>query len=317
MYSLIRKILFTLQPETAHLLIKSFSKCIPKGGLRRSTTIKSKLLKSSIGQTPLKNPIGLAAGFDKNGEMISFLQALGFGFLELGSITAQPCAGNPKPRIFRLTKDQSLINRMGLPNMGADAFAKHMTKQKTIIPYGVNIAKTPNFAQNKDQQVGGIEDFITSFQRLHFLGNYTVFNLSCPNTNESKTFEDPNLFTDLAQEIASVKKALGSQKPLFIKLSPDLETNDLRKIVETAIKFDFDGFVIANTTIQRSNLQTPQRKIEKIGSGGLSGQALNHLANEQLKKVYEIVGQNKILIGVGGVMNFQDVLTRNSYWESF
>lgn len=311
MYTILKRILFNLNPETAHLLAKHASKLAPVNILSKHTTVSSNALKASLGKTKLKNPIGLASGFDKNAEMLDFLQALGFGFLELGSITASACKGNPKPRIFRLPKDKSIINRMGLPNIGANAFAQRLKRLKTKVPYGINIAKTPDFAQQKDSVVkNGIDDFLETFKATHHLGSYIVFNLSCPNTHDNKTFEDPKLFVSLAKEIKDIKKDLKVTKPVLIKLSPDLKTKNLSNLVDQAIKFGFDGFVLTNTTTSRTNLKTKQKTLLNIGMGGLSGKALNEISTKQLKNVFNITGRKKILIGTGGIMGFDDLLSK-------
>lgn len=310
MPSLLTRLLFRLEPETAHGVVEVLAKITPAVLVNPFTQVKNPTLRAQIGNTPLENPVGLAAGFDKNGNMIGLLEALGFGFLELGSISAFPCQGNPKPRIFRLLEDQSLINRMGLPNMGADAFLTKMQNQKTTKPYGVNIVKTPDFALNSHSKIDGIEDFLQSFTKLYELGNYVVLNLSCPNTHETKTFESPELFSELACVLASKRKDFPQKKPVLIKLSPDLETDSLREIVDLALKFDFDGFVLTNTTTRRDGLKTSAAKIGQIGRGGLSGAALTALANDKIKQVYNIVGNKKIIMAVGGIMSFEDLLTK-------
>lgn len=298
-----------MSPETAHEVVKKASCLIPKSWLYRQSNVSSSILNTKLASVNLKNPIGLAAGFDKNGEMTSFMESLGFGYLELGSITALPCKGQKKPRVFRLPKDQSLINRMGLPNAGADKFSKQFAKNKVNIPCGINIVKTPEFAA-KNKFKTGIADFLYTYEKLYDLGAYTTFNLSCPNTKEKKTFEDPVLFESLAKEIAQLRASLDDHKPILFKLSPDLDAHSLNKIVETAIKYDFDGFVLTNTTKERPNLTTIQKKIISIGPGGLSGKSVLDKANIQLKRVYDIVGINKILIGVGGITTFEDLLSK-------
>lgn len=311
MIPLLQKLLFALPPEVAHELVKTVSHLVPADTLKKFTQIKSKSLRTGLGKVKLANPIGLAAGFDKNGDMVAFLASLGFGFLELGSVTALPCNGNPKPRLFRLTKDRSLINRMGLPNIGANAFVQKMTREKTVIPYGVNIAKTPDSAQ-KGEPTNGIEDFLTTLRRVYFLGNYLVFNLSCPNTNEGRTFEDPDLFNEFARAVAAEKKHLALEKPVLVKFSPDLKTAQLTALVETSVKHGFDGFVLTNTTTNRHHLKTSREKLKAIGPGGLSGAALKELSNQQIRKVFDIVKKDKIIMGAGGIMGFGDLLEKMS-----
>ena len=317
MYYLLKKIFFSLDPETAHHAVKLLSKTAPTPLIRALAHFEHPTLAAKLGETHLKNPIGLAAGFDKNGEMIPFLEALGFGFLELGSVTALACAGNPKPRIFRLPKDKSLINWMGLPNIGADDFVKNLKTQKSKIPCGLNIAKTPDFAYEAARQKTktGIDDFLETYEKLARHGNYTVFNLSCPNTGESVLFESPELFSSLGREIIKTNRRLKDKKPILLKLSPDLQQKDLAKVVESALKLGFNGFVIANTTRSRVGIKTPL-KGEVKNRGGLSGHALKKSANAQLRRVFDITGKNSLLIAVGGIMSFDDLLEKFSLGAS-
>lgn len=311
MYSVFKKILFSLHPELAHELVKSVAPVFPKALFSRLTTTHSSRLTTHLGTTPLSNPIGLAAGFDKNAELVQFMSSLGFGFLELGSVTAKACAGNSKPRIFRLPEDVSLINRMGLPNHGAKAFAQKLANQKTEIPIGINISKTPDFAQDVPP-LDAVEDYLTTFLEVRHLGDYIVFNLSCPNSGDSKLLEHPDLFQPLAKAIDAERKLHKVKKPLFLKISPDLDLKNLKTLLEIAYEYDFDGFVLTNTTTQRPLRNTSQKRILEIGRGGLSGKALTELANRQLKAVTEIVEKKKTIIGVGGIMTFDDLLTKLS-----
>lgn len=311
MYNIFKKALFALDPETAHNAVKSASAVAPLGLIRKVCHFEHATLKTVVNGTEYTNPIGLAAGFDKNGDMVPFLTALGFGFLELGSVTALPCFGNERPRIFRLTKEGSLINWMGLPNVGTTAFAKKMQCLKTTVPLGINIAKTPDFAYERVhlKLKNGIDDFVETYKALHGFGCYTVFNLSCPNTGEALTFEHPELFREFARTISELNKRLKDAKPVYLKLSPDLDAKELAKLVELACQYGFDGFVVSNTTRTRPKLTTPLT-FDLKKRGGLSGRALTQTANLQLKRVYEIVGREKTLIAVGGIMSFDDLMEK-------
>lgn len=269
-------------------------------------------LETSLGGVRLKSPIGLAAGFDKNAEILPFLGALGFGFIEVGSVTAHACLGTPKPRIARLTKDESLINWMGLPNDGVDAIRERLTFEHDVdVPFGVNIAKTPDFAYEalglKPKE--GVADFLETYEKLSGLGAYAVLNLSCPNTGETRSFEDSGLFRELGSAVLSVKTRLKDGRPLLLKLSPDTEPKALSELVTLACEMNFDGFVVSNTTRQRPNLSTPLSG-ELRHRGGLSGRALASLALAQLKRVRAICGKGKTLIAVGGIMSVDDVIER-------
>lgn len=303
MNALLRKMLFTLAPETAHNLVKSLAPLAPNRLLERQCRLHAPELTTQLGDQKIDNPVGLAAGFDKNAEIVPFLQALGFGFLELGSVTDQPSEGNPRPRIFRLTKDQSLINRMGLPNWGAERFVSQIANQKISVPYGVNIAKTPG-AKN------GVLDICEAFSKLSNLGCYTVINLSCPNTSDGKTFEDPQQFEGLAKELTAIRKTLTKKLPLLVKLSPDNNEKATTQIVECALKFGFDGFVVSNTSTSRDGLNTRSSTVAKIGRGGLSGKSILDCSTQKLRLVHHIAGKNVLLIGVGGIMNLSGMLEK-------
>ncbi len=296
MYSLLKPLLFKLDPETAHTLVKSSRYFLPRPLLRTLTAVKSSRLECQIGSTLLKNPIGLAAGFDKNGEAVDFMGALGFGFVEIGSVTALPCLGNPKPRIFRQPETESLVNKMGLPNWGVEKIAYRLHWHRPKTPIGISIAKTPG-------RSNGIDDYVESFRKLAALGNYTVLNLSCPNTDEGTTFEDPKLFLKLATAIAEARMEVKDRLPILIKISPTLPSELLQKIIEIAMRYELDGFVVGNTL--------------KVDGGGLSGKKLKTLADAQLKQVYEIVKKEKIIMGVGGIMSFEDLRDKLALGATF
>lgn len=304
-----------LEPESAHSLAKSCGALIPKAMLKAFACSKSDRIACQIGDHQLASPIGLAAGFDKNAEMTATLAALGFGFLEIGSITAKPCRGNSLPRLFRLPQDESLINRMGLPGDGVDVIMARLKSQKNSVPLGLNIAKTP--ASGRQKVGDGLEDQLTTFKKIGHQGAYVVFNLSCPNTDDGQTFEDPAQFQLLFQALVQERRASKERRPILFKLSPDLDLQSLKKIVEMAMTEGFDGFVVGNTTASRSGLKTNSKKLAAIGSGGLSGAGLTRLANQQLERVFEITGGRAILVGVGGIMSFADLLAKLSYGANF
>ncbi len=312
MYSLLKPLLFWLDPETAHTAVKWSGKIIPLTLLSSLTRFESSRLSCQIGATVLKNPIGLAAGFDKNGDMIDFMGGLGFGFVEIGSVTAHPCQGNPKPRLFRLPQDQSLVNRLGLPNSGSTAVAKKLFHRSCQTPFGINIAQTPDFALShpKKEKSSGIDDYLETFAKLHAYGAYLVLNLSCPNTSEGCAFEQPKVFSDLARQVAATRKTLGVTKPVLIKLSPDLKLPDLRKTVEISLAQGFDGFVLTNTTSSRVGVRLRSHQIDQIGPGGLSGKGLADLSNQQIQKVCEMIDDKQMIVGCGGIMSATDLMTK-------
>lgn len=294
-----------MEPEMAHALAKNAGKFLPTPLVSRWTRQTSPRLTTEFGGIQLQNPIGLAAGFDKNGEMLPLIKSLGFGFMEVGSVTREAVEGNPKPRVFRLPRDESLINRLGLPNKGVKATIAKLNHDKTNLPYGINIAKTP-------QASHGIREQIETLELCQKNGFYVVFNLSCPNTKDGRTFEDPKQFKELAQAIRDKRKSLKDTRPYLIKLSPDLNKSSTQKLVEIASP-DFDGFVLGNTSLQLSHLRTSDDLLVKIGSGGISGGALKIKADLLLQNVYEVTRGQKTLIACGGIMNIENLLERFSH----
>lgn len=252
-----------------------------------------------------KNPVGLAAGYDKNGRLTQFADALGLGFLEVGSITAKPWAGNPKPRVFRLPIDGAIINRMGLGNDGAVVISQRLKDTKASILLGINIAKTP-LEQNEQE---GINDYLQSYQRLYEIGAYHVLNLSCPNTHDGKTFEEPSAMKNLLMTIAAYRKNQTIFKPLLIKLSPDTPFEKIDSILQIANDAQVDGYVISNTSKNRAGLKTSSERLAEIGNGGLSGEPIDQRSNNLIRYVYKKAGQ-PFIIGVGGIFNAQSAFAK-------
>jgi len=251
------------------------------------------------------NPVGLAAGFDKNGTTVHLMEALGFGYLEIGSITANASTGNPKPRSFRLTNDQSLINRLGLNNDGAKTIVKRLKKTETEIPLGVNIAKTHN------PDISGtlaFHDYSFSFNQAKKVADYITINISCPNTTEGKTFEDPELLNGLLSHLEVGKDS--SDPPVLIKLSVDLDEKNLEELLEVSEHFAVSGYVATNTSSGREELTTDKKILEKIGSGGLSGKPIRKRSTEVINQVYNYTRGEKTIIGVGGIFTAEDAIEK-------
>ena len=307
----LKTLLFNLDPETAHDVVKRLACLLPHSLLRKQNQIQSPVLKLRWQNLNFNNPIGLAAGFDKEAKALPLIESLGFGFVELGSVSYTPCEGNPKPRIFRLVKDEALINWMGLPNPGIETFLENLKHSTSQLPRGISLVKTPDmaFELQKITAKNGIDDFVDSYTMAHNQADYICLNLSCPNSGEAKLFEAPQEFQTLAREISLARTSLLSTTPLFVKISPALEKADLHKTVELALKYNFDGFVVSNTTTTRPNLKS-SLKAEQKKRGGLSGRPLLKLANAQLKLVYDMVGKEKLIMGVGGVHDLPSLLSK-------
>jgi len=297
--SLIKPILFNLDTERAHDIAIGCASFV-----NRSTALQhllrwiyefnvSTLEKKFWGLT-FPNPVGLAAGFDKNGIAIHAMQALGFGFVEVGSITAQPSTGNPKPRAFRLPEDQSLINRMGLNNEGAQTIIKRLKSTSCSIPVGINIAKTNNPAITGRK---ALDDYAESYSLALSTADYITINISCPNTGEGKTFEDPEALSALLGHLDPAAHST----PTLVKFSVDTNQETLAKLVEICESHEIDGYVATNTSSLRQGLKTPAKKIRQIGSGGLSGKAISTKSTAVIAGLYEILRGSKPIIGVGGI----------------
>ena len=300
MYKLIRPLLFSLDPETAHNFIMKLggfmNTPILKKPLERLYSFESPMLETETFGIKFKNPIGLAAGFDKDGKILDFLPALGFGHIEMGNITALPRQGNPKPRLFRLFEDRGLINNLGLNNSGADEIYKRLKEKLFSVPIGINIAKThdPNILDDK-----AVADFLYTFKKLYPLFSYTTLNVSCPNTVEGKTFEEPDTLNILLTEIN--KAAVAEQKkPILVKISPDVSFDQLDKILTVCESHKIDGYILTNTAKFRGNLKTDRKILEQMGKGGISGLPIRQRSTELIRYTYKRL-QRPCIIGLGGI----------------
>ena len=256
-----------------------------------------------------QNPLGIAAGFDKNAQAVPFLQALGLGFVEIGSITAQPGAGNPKPRSFRLPADASLINRMGLNNQGADVVTQRLAalrhRGRVKVPVGINIAKT------HDPAICGTAahaDYAYSLQRAKTVADYITLNISCPNTAEGKTFEEPEGLAELLQALDWRDDA--QMPPVLVKLSVDLPSTQLAELLAVCEGFAVAGYVAVNTSTRREGLQTDSATLDKIGAGGLSGAAIADRSTAVIAAIAAQTGGQKLIMGVGGIASAHDAIAK-------
>jgi dihydroorotate dehydrogenase len=247
-----------------------------------------------------RNPIGLAAGFDKDAKLFNELSAFGFGFIEIGTLTPIAQEGNPKPRLFRLVEDESVINRMGFNNGGVDAAALKLAKRKTDIVIGGNIGKnklTPNEL--------AITDYIKGVDALHAVVDYFVVNVSSPNTPNLRELQEKKPLKQLLQEVQKRNKALGD-KPLLLKIAPDLNTHQLDDIIEIVNELKLSGIVATNTTVSREGLTTSQAQVKAIGPGGLSGKVLAKRSTEVVRYLRSKLSINTVIIAVGGVFTAED-----------
>jgi dihydroorotate dehydrogenase len=300
--NLMRPILFRLDPESVHHLAS--------GCLRASQPLLGGLglayekddLKTDLFGKAIKNPIGLAAGFDKNAGLVPVLGNLGFGFAEIGSVCARPHGGNLRPRLFRLPADKALVNRMGLNGLGAEVVALNLARalKGSHLPVGVNIAKTNNAGLTAAEAV---KDIVYSFERLKDLPvEYVTLNTSCPNTDEGCLAESG----ELARVLERIKLLNSGKLPILVKLSPDSSDDFVEEVVRLAGKYGASGFVCGNTTLKRDHLLTDPANLAAIGAGGLSGKPLKDLNLALTRKVARLKLPAQILVGVGGIASGED-----------
>ena len=298
--SLLRPILFRLPPETAHEL-----------ALHSLTLIPSRLIARRF-DNPISrfgllfpNPVGLAAGFDKNGIALRPLAALGFGFIEAGTVTLHPQPGNARPRLFRLAEDQALINRAGFNNDGAAAFARRVEQHRPDCVLGVSIGKSKITPLEK-----ATEDYLASFELVYKVADYIAVNVSSPNTPQLRELQQSEQLTALLSALQARKLALQEryqkEVPLLVKLSPDLERRDLEMIVDVIERLQIDGIIATNTTVSRDNLRTDAKRVAACGDGGLSGKPLSSRSTRMIAELYELTSGRIPLIGVGGIFNAND-----------
>lgn len=251
------------------------------------------------------NPVGLAAGFDKDARWVDELSTLGFGFVEIGTVTPRPQPGNDKPRLFRLPQDEALINRMGFNNQGAEVAAERLRQRKSNIIIGGNIGKnkvTPNEEALSDYEKG--------FDALYDVVDYFVVNVSSPNTPGLRELQDKEPLMKILNRLMQMNKQKGNPKPLLLKIAPDLTDAQLNDIVEIVSSTGIDGVVATNTTIDRSNLKTNKAEVEAIGAGGLSGKPLRARATEVIKYLHDKSNGSFPIIAVGGIYTAEDAIEK-------
>lgn len=274
--------------------------------LRKVFELEDPRLKVQLFGLTFKNPIGLAAGFDKDAKVSWGLSSLGFSHLELGTVTVSPQEGNPKPRIFRLVEDKAFINRMGFPGGGVEKFVKNLKNQPSNCFIGINIGKAKNTPLEK-----AWEDYSYLLQKVYHLADYIVINVSSPNTVGLRQLQAKNFLETLIKRVKKTRQALiknkkNKFKPLFLKIAPDLSWEEIDDILEVVEKERIDGIVATNTTIERGGLKSKNKK----ELGGLSGKPLRLRSTEIIRYIYKKTRGKIPIIGVGGVFNAQDVLEK-------
>ncbi|KXK24557.1 MAG: dihydroorotate dehydrogenase 2 [Bacteroidetes bacterium OLB12] len=251
------------------------------------------------------NPVGLAAGFDKDAKLIDPLAAFGFGFIEIGTLTPQPQPGNDKPRLFRLPADQALINRMGFNNGGVKAAVERLKNRKSKVIVGGNIGKnkiTPN--------ENAFDDYAKCIDALHPYVDYFVVNVSSPNTPGLRELQEKEPLRKLLSYVKELSQSKEKPKPVLLKIAPDLANSQLDDIIQILIETKTDGVIATNTTISREGLTISSDQLQKIGNGGVSGKPLADRSNEVIRYLRAGLGKNYPIIGVGGIMTEQDAIEK-------
>lgn len=307
---LVRPLLFSFDPEWVHYFTLNALKLLNKIPLsswlfRKIYTYQDSSLEKELFGIKFKNPVGLAAGFDKNGKYIKEMSNLGFGFIEIGTITPKPQPGNPKKRLFRVQNDLAIINRLGINNDGSIMCAERLKKNNSDVVIGGNIGKNSTTSnENADT------DYIQNFETLHQYVDYFVLNVSCPNVSNFTKLQDVEFLKKLVPQLKKINSTKPKKKPILIKISPDLNRDQLDETIDLIHSENLDGIIATNTTTSRENLKTNKSKIEKIGNGGLSGEPLKNKSTEVIRYISKKTNGNLPIIGVGGIMNPKDALDK-------
>jgi|SRR3989344_2809245 len=297
----LKPIAFQIDPEKTHDLALKLGSILGKFWISKTIisvlySYSNKKLESEVLGIHFKNPVGLAAGFDKNAKIADILPSVGFGFMEAGSITAKKCEGNPKPRLWRLPKDNSIAVYSGLANDGAETISKKLKNKSFEIPLAISIAKTND---SKIKGDASVNDYYKSYLLIKNIADFIVLNISCPNTGDGCSFEAFPLLDKL------LKKINNKNNIIFLKLSSNLEKKQVDQILKVTAKYKISGFVIGNLNKSKSNLKSSKEELDKI-KGGLSGEPVREPSNKLIKYLYKKTKGKYIIIGVGGIFTAED-----------
>jgi len=305
---ILRPFLFSLPAETVHEFgLDAMRTALGSASLREKAY--KKFAPEPFGELDrfglkFSNPLGIAAGFDKNAIVVDQLASLGFGFVETGTVTLRPQPGNEKPRLFRLPKDQALINRLGFNNKGAKAAVENLSRSERQCVIGINIGK------NKDVPLEeATENYLQCFEIVHAAADYIAVNVSSPNTPGLRDLQKGDSFDELLSVLQKRNDELGS-KPLLVKIAPDLSDAEIEAISDGCVRYKLSGIIATNTTINREGLLTDAAKIKNIGAGGLSGKPVANASNRVISKLYELTNGKLPIIGVGGIFTAEDAFQK-------
>ena len=303
---IIRPALFRLEAEKAHELgIKAIEKVLGTVTAQRVAADRYEVVfPQHIERFGLKfsNPLGIAAGFDKNGRVVNQLASLGFGFVEVGTVTLRPQPGNEKPRMFRLPADKALINRLGFNNDGAHAIARRLSRLDRQCVVGVNIGKNKDVPNEE-----AVENYLAVFELMHPVADYIAVNISSPNTPNLRDLQRAESLDDLLRPLQQRNREMGT-KPLLVKIAPDLTDPEIEAVVAVCCQHNVAGIIATNTTVSRVGLATPN--VGAIGLGGLSGKPLGVRSTEVISRIFRFSNGTLPIIGVGGIFNARDAFDK-------
>ncbi|MBQ4279268.1 MAG: quinone-dependent dihydroorotate dehydrogenase [Rikenellaceae bacterium] len=305
---LIRPLLFRIAPETIHKLIVKGLRAVhyvPGGRwlMSRFCAVRSPLLEREVFGLKFPNPVGLAAGFDKDAEVYEEMAAMGFGFVEVGTVTPKAQPGNPRPRLFRLTEDQALVNRMGFNNLGMDNAVRNLRNRRRGLVVGGNLGKntlTPNET--------AASDYLKLFRAMYEYVDYFVVNVSCPNVVNLTGLQNKESTKEILQGLLDFRRGQNQYRPILLKISPDLTREQVDDMIAVMTECSLDGVIATNTTRSREGLRTPHRTVEAIGNGGLSGAPLTKRSIEMVRYIHDKTEGRFPIIGVGGIMTEDDAV---------
>ena len=307
---LIRPILFLFDPEKVHYFTFSLIRILCKIPFvayvfRNLYQVKNKKLERNLFGLTFANPVGLAAGFDKNAVLYNELANFGFGFIEIGTVTPKGQLGNPKKRLFRLKDDQGIINRMGFNNDGVEEAIKNLKKNKHKVIIGGNIGKNTETKLEDYTQ-----DYLDVFKELHSFVDYFVLNVSCPNVGSHAKLSDKDYLLELITECQSQNNLFKIKKPILLKIAPDLNNSQLDEIIELVEETKIDGVIASNTSTTRDNLNASKERLQEIGNGGVSGQPIKDQSTRVIKYLADTSNKSFPIIGVGGIHSAEDAIEK-------
>ena len=307
---IIRPLLFKMNAESAHTFTFNFLKVVFQLPFIKSLVygmynLNSKKLEREVFGLKFKNPVGLAAGFDKNGALVNELSFMGFGFIEVGTVTPEPQVGNDQPRLFRLPIDQGLVNRMGFNNKGVEKLRKRLKRRYASLIVGGNIGKNKNTPNEN-----AAADYIACFESLYDVVDYFAVNVSSPNTPNLRELQEKEPLTKLLKTLMDLNATKSRPKPILLKIAPDLTDSQLDDIIEIVNETGIAGIIATNTTISRENLKTPKNEVEEIGAGGISGLPVRHRSTEVIRYLHQKSNGSFPIIGVGGIHSADDAMEK-------